>query len=466
MFGVIIALVITGFVARLILKKYKPQPVLMLGGMILMSLAIILGTGEIVAEDSSTGFIWFDIFEFIKNTFSNRAGGLGLIIIAVAGFARYMDHTGASKALVGLTIKPLQKLNKPYLVLALGYLVGQTLNIFVPSATGVGLLLMVTMYPLLISLGVSKLAATAMIGTTACMDLGPASGNANLAASTADLDVAIYFAQYQIPVAIAVALTIALLHYFTQKRFDIKAGHNALQAATEAKEEVEKLKAYEGEAAADDMPPLIYALLPLTPLILIFTFSSMMIDTINMHVVTAMLISLFVSMVFEFIRYKDAEKVLGSIMVFFDAMGTSFARVVTLVVAGETFARGLTSIGAIDTVINASQNAGFGAVPMILIMTGIIAAAAVIMGSGNAPFFAFAALAPDVSAQVGIPAVVMLLPMQFAASIARSVSPITAVIVAVSGVSDVNPVDVVKRTAVPMAGALLVTVIMNFVLFL
>ncbi|SDY75495.1 C4-dicarboxylate transporter DcuC [Tindallia californiensis] len=465
MFGVIIALVITGFVARLILKKYKPQPVLMMGGMLLMSLAIILGTGEIVAEDSSTGFIWFDIFEFMKNTFSNRAGGLGLIIISVAGFARYMDHTGASKALVSLTIKPLQALNKPYLVLALGYIVGQILNIFVPSASGVGLLLMVTMYPLLISLGVSKLAATAMIGTTACMDLGPASGNANLAAATAELDVAIYFAQYQVPVAIAVAITIAVLHYFTQKRFDQKAGHDALQAAAAAKEEVERLRKHEG-TVEEDMPPMIYAILPLIPLVLIFTFSSMVIDTINMHVVTAMLISLFISMVFEFIRHKNAESVLSSIMVFFDAMGTSFARVVTLIIAGETFARGLTSIGAIDTVINASQDAGFGPVLMILIMTAIIAASAVVMGSGNAPFFAFAALAPDVSTQVGIPAVVMLLPMQFAASIARSVSPITAVIVAVAGVSDVNPVDVVKRTAVPMAGALIVTIIMNFILFL
>ncbi len=55
MFGVVLALVVTGFVARLVLKKYKPQPVLMLGGMILMSLSIILGTGEIVAEDASTG---------------------------------------------------------------------------------------------------------------------------------------------------------------------------------------------------------------------------------------------------------------------------------------------------------------------------------------------------------------------------------------------------------------------------
>ena len=97
-------------------------------------------------------------------------------------------------------------------------------------------------------------------------------------------------------------------------------------------------------------------------------------------------------------------------------------------------------------------------------MTAIIAIAAVIMGSGNAPFFAFAALVPTVASQMSLNAVQMLLPMQFAASIARSASPITAVIVAVSGIAKVSPFDVVKRTAIPMAGAMIVNVTAAFLL--
>jgi DcuC family C4-dicarboxylate transporter len=54
--------------------------------------------------------------------------------------------------------------------------------------------------------------------------------------------------------------------------------------------------------------------------------------------------------------------------------------------------------------------------------------------------------------------------MQLAASIARSVSPITAVIVAVSGIANVSPVEVVKRTAIPMAGAMLANIIASFIL--
>jgi DcuC family C4-dicarboxylate transporter len=145
-------------------------------------------------------------------------------------------------------------------------------------------------------------------------------------------------------------------------------------------------------------------------------------------------------------------------------MGVQFATVITLIVAGEVFGLGLKAIGAVDGVIQAAQALGFGSGAMILVMTGIIAVSAVVMGSGNAPFFAFAALAPSVAKKLAIAPVFMLLPMQFGASIARSVSPITAVIVAVSGIANLSPVEVIKRTAVPMAGAMAANLIAGFIL--
>jgi len=151
--------------------------------------------------------------------------------------------------------------------------------------------------------------------------------------------------------------------------------------------------------------------------------------------------------------------------VFFDGLGMQMANVITLIVAGETFAKGLVTIGAIDTIINSAQSSGFGAAGMILLMISIIAVSSVIMGSGNAPFFAFAALTPTVAAKMSVPAVVMLLPMHFAASAARAMSPITAVIVVSSSMGGVSPFDVVKRTAIPMAGALITLVAANFFFF-
>ena len=311
---------------------------------------------------------------------------------------------------------------------------------------------MLTMYPILVSLGVSKAGATAMIATASCLDLGPGSGNATLAAKNAGMDVALYFANYQIPVAIGVMAVVAISHMFVQQYFDKKDGHIAKKIDLEHNDN------------GEEEPNKLYALLPVLPLFLILIFSQLFIKSIKMDVVTAMIVSIIVSMIFEYIRKRDLKEVLKSMQIFFDGMGTQFAAVVTLIVAGEVFAKGLTSIGAIDTIIKSSQNAGFGSLGMTIVMTGVIVVASIVMGSGNAPFFAFAALAPAVAAKMGIAPVLMLLPMQFAAGIARNVSPITAVVVAVSGISNVPPVEIAKRSAIPMGLGLLATLIGTFTL--
>lgn len=183
MFKILAALVVTVIVGYFILKKFKPQAVLFAGGIALMILASLFHTGTILEESSRTGFWLFDIFEYIKTVFVADAAGTGMIIMAVGGFAIYMDKIGASSAMVSICINPLKKVNSPYLVLALSYVVGQFLNIFIPSAAGLSILLMATLYPVLVELGVSRLSAAALIGTAACLDLGPASGASNMVAS-------------------------------------------------------------------------------------------------------------------------------------------------------------------------------------------------------------------------------------------------------------------------------------------
>lgn len=455
MVSIVAALLVTIWVGYLIVKKYKPQPVLFLAGIILMLIAVVLGLGTILSPKDSTGLVFFDMFEVIKKTLSSRAAGLGLNIMAVGGFARYMDHIGASKVLVRIAIKPLEKLHAPYLVLAAAYLTGQVLGLFINSASGLGLLLMVTMYPILVSLGVSRLSATAVIGTTLCLDWSPGDTGSILSATTAGLDITTYWTQYQVPVALTVMAVVATLHYVVQQWFDKREDH-VVQKTTVVKDETKKEEA---------LPPAFYALLPTIPLILILAFSNLLFASIKMDIVNAMLISVFITMVVEYIRYRDGRKIFTDIQIFFDGMGIQLATVVTLIVAGETFAHGLKTIGAIDAIINSAQTAGLGAAGMIIVMVSIIAVSSVVMGSGNAPFFAFAALTPTVAAKMAVAPVLMLLPMHFAASLARSVSPITAVIVVVSGMAGVSPVDVVKRTAIPMAGGLIVNVAATFLYF-
>lgn len=448
--GIVLSALITFWVGYLIYKKFKPQPVLFMGGIIMMYLAAILGYGQILGAKATTGSVFFDAFEFIRATFSSNVGKLGLNIMSVGAFAKYMDKIGASRSLVRLTIKPLMALKSPYLVMSGTWIVGMLIGLCINSASGLAMLLMVTMFPILLGLGVSRLSATAAVATTLCFDWSPSDTGTILSAETAGVDPVFYWSHYQVPIVAVAFVVVGVLHYLTQKYMDKRDGHVVKPM------EVEKVQ---DEA---DNAPIWYAILPVIPLALILSFSSLWITWIKMNIVMAMFIGLFVGVICEYIRWRDGKKVLGDIQTFFDGLGMQMANVITLVVAGQTFAKGLISMGAINTLIDGSKGLGFGPMAMMLVMVAIIAVSAVVMGSGNAPFFAFAALTPAVAAHTGLHPVLMLLPMHFAASIMRSCSPITAVIVVSSGMGEVSSFDLVKRTTIPMLGALAVTIGMTF----
>ncbi|CAK7020439.1 MAG: Putative cryptic C4-dicarboxylate transporter DcuD [Desulfovibrio sp.] len=484
MLGPIFALIVTCVMVRFLLKKYQAHLLLTVAGFVLLYFAIFMNLGDpagtttaILKKIKPSGLVWFEPINFFTSTLASRAAGLGMLIMAASGYAKYMDKIGASRVLANTLVKPLRLLKSPYLVVGLAYLVGQFLNIFIPSASGLAMLLMVTIYPVLLRLGVSPLAAAACVGTTGALDLGPASGNANLAATQANLDVMVYFVKYQIPAGTVVALAIAIAHSFTQKIMDAKDKWTASE---------EDLAAHEAAAKAENEAPGLYIILPVLPLVVLLVFSlpgliasfvkatdpemaqmltSMAIAKIKVSVPMAMFGCGFIAIACEIIRFRgEVKEVFKGFMAFFDTMGTQFARVITLIVAGETFARGLEATGAVDAVIKGAQSFSIGATGIIIVMTLLIAVSAVIMGSGNAPFFAFAALAPKVSAEMGVAAVAIAMPMQLVAGIARGISPITAVIVATAGLANLNPFDLVRRTAIPMAVGVIATIVMGIIL--
>ena len=448
-----ISFLVTVWVAYLIYKKYKPQPVLVIGGFILMYVAVVLGYGKILAPKASTGAILFDTFQFMSQTLSSRAAKLGLNIMCVGAFARYMDKIGASRALVRMTIKPLLKLKSPYLVLAFSWILGLCIGLCINSASGLAMLLMVTVFPILVGLGVSRIAATAAVASTLCFDWSPSDTGTILSAETAGLNPVIYWTDYQVPIVIVAFFVVGVLFYFSQKYMDKRDGHI-----------VTPMDVSDNVPSDDpaDKAPAIYALLPIVPLALILSFSPLWITSVKVNIINAMMIGLAIGMIAEFIRTRNLKEVCAGVQAFFDGMCMQMANVVTLIVAGQVFAQGLMSMGVIDTLIKNSQNAGFSPMLMMVVMVSIIAISSVVMGSGNAPFFAFAALTPAVAQASGIAPVLFLLPMHFAASIARTCSPITAVIVVASGMGNVSPFDLVKRTFIPMCGAMLVNVGMTF----
>lgn len=459
--NIIISIIVILWIGILVFKRYKAQAVLFIGGMVLLALAYLMGYGTILGAKQQTGNFIFDIYELIRILFSERAAKLGLNIMAVAGFARYMDHIGASRALVTLTIKPLKKLKSPYIVLSACWVVGMIIGLAINSASGLAMLLMVTMYPVLIALGVSKLSATAAIATTLCLDWSPSDTGTIFAAELAGVDPVTYWHSFQVPVALWVFPVVAVLHYLTQKYMDKRDGH-----IVESQDVVVHEEKMTNEDLRKAEAPLYYAILPVIPLALILSFSSLWISWIKMNIIMAMLIGTTIGMIFQYFRTFDGKSTLADLQVYFDGMGCQMANVVSLIVAGELFAKGLMAIGTIDALINWAKTSGFGGIGITLVMVSIIGISSIVMGSGNAPFFAFANLVPSIAASTGVSAVLMILPMHFIASAFRAISPITAVIVVASGMAGISPFDLVKRTAIPMIGAGITLVVANFVMFL
>jgi len=440
------------WVIYMIVKKHYPQAVLLLAGLVLLGWTVFVNGAPVLGAKASSGSAVLDIFHTIESLMSVRIAGLGLTIMSIAGFAKYMDYVGASKSLFAVVARPIRKVKSPYLLLVLCFYVSQVLVVFIPSHAGLGLLLMVTMYPILIRAGVSKLSALGVIGCAQYMDVGPGSGNAILAANVTGLNPAVYFVDWQLPIFATTTFILGIVHWLVQRWWDRREGYVPVPAAAKLQEDT-------------DRPPLIYAILPVVPMVFILGFSPLFHSPIKMNVVTAMFMSTFIAMTFEYVHTRNFSATLAGLKHMFAGMGNSFATVISLIVSGEVFAAGLVKIGAVDALTTGAQSLGLNTYLLIIIFCLVIAACAFLMGSGNAAFFSFAALAPKLAESMGISTLSLVLPMQIMTSFGRVVSPITAAIVAIAGVADVSPVQVVKRTCIPMLVAALINIVFLFINF-
>lgn len=453
MLGIIITIAVIAVVAYCVLKNYYPPIILLLAGLAMLVFAAMLGVDPIDAK-KSTNFIGFDFVQAFTNQMKGRLPGLGLNIMLIAGFSFYMDRIGASKALVKLCVKPLSAIRSPYVLLAVTYVVGQFMALFINSAVGLGLLLMASVYPLLVALGVSRASAAAVIGSTCCLDLGPSSSNAMRAADLMQTDVVTYFVQSQIPVAICVITTVALGHFFVQRWFDRRdaAKLGAEAKVTKASDE-ELAKAFEGAG------PAHYALLPMLPLVLLIIFSPMVYDGIKLSLQTGILVSLLIAFFVDLITRRRFKDVCQTTSAIFEGMGKVFTSTVALICCAELFALGMNKLGGITALISAAASMeSAGVWVMLIIMLTIMVVATVVTGSGNAAFFAFSPLLPEAAASVGISTAVLVVPVQLSAGLARTMCPIAGVIIAVAGISGLTPFDIIRRTVPVMLLALIVNV--------
>ena len=450
--NILICLIIIAITGILLMKRYQPQPILIGMGILMMYIAYEGSwINAILDESQSTGVLVFDAMDIVRITTSENVVSLGLMIMTCAGYAKYMEHIGAGTRLAHTFIKPLYRLNRPYIVLALMFLLNMGLSICVPNPLSLALLMMVTIYPVLLRLGVSPVGAAAVIATGHLMDVGPGAVSTLLIAKTVNIPVPNYFVGYQLRLYFLVAVVTAVAHFLWQRYRDRLEGPMDVGDCESIPEA--------------PIGPKLYMVFPLLPLCFILGFSQYGIQGVKMNVTLAMMLAFGIALLAELIRHRNLRTVLKSTTVFFEGMGNQFSYAVTLIIGGQVFAQGLVSLGLIDSLVSALQTLSLNSIGLTSVMGGGMLGLSMVTGSNVAPLFTLVPLVPDIVSDLGLDPITTLLGMQNGASLGLFLSPISPVMVGVAGVAHIKSVDLLKRTSVPVLVALITSCVGIWMLY-
>ena len=430
----IIGLIAIVLVAYYIVKGYSATGVLMFGGLVLLFISVLMGHSILPEGVKSTGSTYFDILEYVKYLLGNRGGSLGLMIMVLCGFSVYMTHLGANDVVVKLVSKPLKNIRSPYILMVFAYFLACLMSFAVSSATGLGVLLMATLFPVMVNVGISRGAAAAICASPISIILSPTSGDVVLSAEISKIPLGEFAFGTALPVSIFAILGIAVAHFFWQRYLDKKEGV-----------QVERMNADEIKTTA----PNYYAILPLLPIIGVLIFDGKW-GLPNLHIVTVMVLCFIITAAVDFLRSFNAKQTFDNLIVAYRGMADAFAGVVMLLVAAGVFAQSLSTIGFITNLIDSAQSFGGSAFFMMLVLAVITILATMATGSGNAAFYAFAELIPKLATQMGVNPAFLTIPMLQASNLGRGLSPVSGVVVAVSGMGKISPFEIVKRMSVPM----------------
>ena len=435
-------LAIGGVPFNLIYKNYEARLVLALSGLVMAFIGqVVVGTN---------GGVSAAVDAFVKQLVN---GGLVPTIVTVMGFGYVMTFTKCSDHLVNLLVKPLARV--PVIVIPGAVIITWLLNIVLPSAAGIAAAVGVLLIPALIALKVRPVmaAAAVFIGTWGSVVSPGLMFNpqiADIAFKAKEIpapDAMIVIMQEALPCAIgalvaAICLTIICIV--------LKEGVGSTEIVKELPDGEEIQKNFKVNP--------IKAIIPIIPLALLVLASKQVgvLPTKAFSVPVCMLIGTAIGLI---VALFNKQKIGEASKKFCRGAGDGFCDVVILIAAAAMFASGMKAIGLTGALVDAMK--GSQSVAMFAAAAGPFVMAA-ISGSGNAAALAFnQAITPN-AADFGLTIVQLGAVAQIAAGLGRSMSPVAGGVIILAGIAGVNPMEVVKRTAIPAIVALIVVTLLMF----
>ncbi|AUC58490.1 TPA: C4-dicarboxylate transporter DcuC [Enterococcus faecalis] len=450
----LLVLVVLVAVAYLIVKNYHPALSLIIGALVLLACAWMLGH-PIYPAGEGTGFGLFDIFLKFKDTIIAQVSSAGIVIMILFGYSGYMNAIGANQMAVNFLVKPLMKIKRKSLFVPVVFLIGNLMSLVVPSASSLAIILMSILYPMLASMGISSLTAAGVIAMTATIMPTPLGADNVIAANTLGYDVLNYVV-WNAKISLPSLLIIAVAQYFWQKYCDKKEGEAAYVSLNE--EGLSKQKEFD--------VPKFYAILPILPLLLIVGvgIAGMFIKGITMDIFVLTFISFFIAVLVETLRLKSFKKVQDTAVEMFKGMGQGFSQVVMLVVGGSLFTSAIQTLGIIDSIMASVEASSSAGIVTTLIFSGATTLFGILSGGGLAMFYAVIELIPGIAEKAGIDGILISLPMQMIANLTRTISPVAAVVMIVASTVGVSPIRILKRTSVPTIIGIISVIVLSILL--
>lgn len=427
-----IAIVIGTF--WLIYKNYEARLVLFLSG-ILMTVVGVFVAG------SSVGF-GQAIDAFVKQLTNP---GLVPTYTTVMGFGYVMSYTKCSDHLVNALVRPLAKV--PMLVIPGAVIITWFLNIVLPSAVGIAAAVGVLLIPALIALGVPPVMAGAAVflgtwGSVASPDLMFNPQVADLAFKAGEIsspDAMIVIMSEFFPAlcgAVIAAIILAFLAVAMKEGVGSRKFSEDITKKADCSLEVNYL----------------YALIPILPLFLLVIASKQVgwLPTKIFTVPCCMLIGTGVGLIVGVVNKLKAGDISKK---FCRGCGDAFCDVALLIGAAAVFASGMKSIGLTGALVDAMK--GSQSIAMVSAAIGPWLMA-IVCGSGNAAALAFNEVITPHAADFGMTVVQLGAVAQVAAGLGRTISPVAGGVIVIASIAGVNPIDICKRTFIPVCVALVV----------
>lgn len=363
-------------------------------------------------------------------------------ICACMGFSAVMEYTKCSSNLVYLLTRPLQKVR--FAVVPGAILITWLINIVVMSAAGCAATVGTLLVPMMLGLGVHPATAAAciLIGTWGNVMNPGQSFNVQVGelASMTGLEVV---SSFTVVAVIALAASIVLLTVIDITLVKKGNKQGAAYAAEPGSADREAVK------SAPVKINYFKALIPATPIIFLLLGNAGVLP--NFDITVWMLSCSVLGLLLDVRHVQDGVKQ------FFNGVGNSYRDIITLMAAASVFTFGMNAVGLTGALVDVMKNstaiarlgAGFG--PFII---------AALSGSGNAAAIAFNTSITPHAADLGYAVEAMGSVAQIAAAIGRSASPVAGVTIICAKMAGVSPMDVVKRSILPMLAAVLIFMFM------